>query len=398
MARYRSKQFGLVSRPVKYATVWYYYHYLDGNRSGIISTGIGYTNIKDRVKTRREAERYCEDLLAAGILGKKDTSQTLEDFIQSMNFWDWHRSDYIRGILARTEDGKAGITQSYVNTAYQITRDHILPSHGKRKLERITPQALEDLLFTWAKSASHKSANNWRSVYSVILGEAERLGLIKENPWKKTPPLKPKKNARGGLTIQEVIKILSVRDLSGPRYQYFLAAKIAFLTGLRIGEIRGLYTADVIDIQYNSQVMSYLSITKQHNSHGNEITPTKDKDTRQVPITQELRIELEPLLKNKGYLLSNHPRQETALPENRIRIWFYNRLVDAGVTDRKERNITFHSTRRFFNTLLRQSGTPDDMIRRFTGHDSVSMTDHYTDYLPQDLLAITEAQKKLQFN
>jgi len=65
--------------------------------------------------------------------------------------------------------------------------------------------------------------------------------------------------------------------------------------------------------------------------------------------------------------------------------------VGLGPDIRELRHITFHSARRFFYTLLRHGGVSDDMLRKFTGHDSVEMTDHYTDYLPEDL----QAQSKL---
>jgi len=405
MGRYKVHLFGLVSRPLKSATVWYYYHYLDGERSGLKSTGIGYTNLKDRAKSRREAEAYCQQLLESGHIEKQITKiPTLQEFVDEKNFWDWHLSGYIRGILSRSEEGRQGITKSYVNTAAQITRDHILPAHGSARLDKISVGMIEALLFSWAGTNSHKSANNWRSVYSVILGEAARLGYIEDNPWKKVPSLMPKKKVRGGFTISEVAKILSLESndtLSESGKRYYLAMKIAFLTGLRIGEIRGLFTDDVVDVEYQGRILTYLSVTKQQNSHGNELTSTKDKDSRNVPITRELRKELSPYLTGPGrYLLSIHPKQETAIAEGRIRIWFYNRVELAGIQtkDREARGITFHSTRRFFNTLLRQAGVSDDVIRKFTGHDNQQMTDHYTDYLPQDMDAISTAQKRLMLN
>jgi integrase len=63
--------------------------------------------------------------------------------------------------------------------------------------------------------------------------------------------------------------------------------------------------------------------------------------------------------------------------------------------DREARNITFHSARRFFNTLLRHEKVADSIIRRFTGHDSDEMTEHYTDYLPEDMQEISRAQSRL---
>ncbi|AFG37619.1 tyrosine-type recombinase/integrase [Spirochaeta africana] len=402
MARYRSKPYGLVARRLATATVWYYYHYESGQRSNLISTGIGFTRERDRARTRREATDYCETLVELGKLGGNAGKQiTLQRFVELTAFWDWHRSDYIRGIIARTESDSPGISETYVRTAAQITRDHILLAHGSKLLDSIKPQHLEDLLFSWSRSASHKSANNRRSVYSVILGEATRLGHISANPWARVPPLKPAKKPRGGLTIAEVSRILERRHddmISAAQRCYYLGTKIAFLCGLRIGEVRGLLCDDVIDVDRGDVRMSYLSISKQHSQKLGKLTPTKDKDTRNIPISADLRGELEPQLTGAGrYLLSIHPRQATPISENKMRDWFYRRMDLVGITaeQRTERRITFHSARRFFNTLLRQAGVADSIVQRFTGHDSDAMTEHYTDYLPEDLQSIMTAQDRL---
>ena len=63
--------------------------------------------------------------------------------------------------------------------------------------------------------------------------------------------------------------------------------------------------------------------------------------------------------------------------------------------ERVERHIAFHSARRFFNTLLRSAQVADSTIQRFTGHDNDKMTEHYTDYLPEDLQEISRAQDRL---
>jgi integrase len=80
-------------------------------------------------------------------------------------------------------------------------------------------------------------------------------------------------------------------------------------------------------------------------------------------------------------------------PINRLEEYFNARVEAIGI-DRKERRISFHSTRRFFNTLLRRR-VSGDVLRKMTGHDGEEMTEHYTDYLPEDLTAITDAQSSL---
>ena len=153
---------------------------------------------------------------------------------------------------------------------------------------------------------------------------------------------------------------------------FYLATKLTFLAGLRNGDVCGLFVKDVKDLYIEKESKddrhSYLEVCRQWSQRMNKRTLVKDKDTSKIPIFAELRGELNPLL-----------------PET------------VGIADRVERYIAFHSARRFFNTLLRHERVADDVIRRFTGHDSQEMIVHYTDYLPEDLQVISQAQSRLLF-
>jgi integrase len=213
-------------------------------------------------------------------------------------------------------------------------------------------------------------------------------------------PLSARKNPYGGLTTSEVKRILAPEsiDLSSERDRvYYNAVKVAFFSGLRIGEICGLYTDDVrdfINIVDGQEVrLSYLNVKYQYHRRLKKRTFLKDKDVRQVPITAEIRDDIDRYMTGHDrYLFSFHPQQLHPITDNRLREWLYKRLLAVGIPDREKRNITFHSTRRFFNTLLRHAQIADSTIQRFTGHASDDMTEHYTDYLPDDLQEINRAQ------
>ncbi len=61
--------------------------------------------------------------------------------------------------------------------------------------------------------------------------------------------------------------------------------------------------------------------------------------------------------------------------------------------ERKHRNITFHSHRHFFNSLLVESRVPLQKIQRLTGHLSTEMTQRY--YHSDDLTDIADIQRKI---
>jgi len=408
--RYRDKPFVLVALRRKNATVWGYYTYdKDGKRTSTISTGYGFSRERDRKKSRREAEAYLWELHKHGRLGSRKNAPTLREWVERKRFWDYGKSDYVRQLLARSERDDKGnvikpkITEGYADAAKSDTENHILPYHGDEYLDEITPAMCEELLFRWADEVSHKTANNRRSVYSSIMEEAKRLGEIGENPWDRVSGLSHGDNPHGAFAIEEVSRLLSEDGVDTGRDRlYYMAVKLAFMTGMRLGEVCGLTTDDVRDVELERDGVtiraSYLDIRHQYHKTLKRRTQVKDKEVRQVPIAAEVRDELEPYMTGPGrYLFSFHPRQLTPLTQNRLRDWLYARMESLGIsrTDSAGRKKTFHSTRRFFNTLLRHNRVADDVIRRFTGHDSAQMTEHYTDYLAEDLQMISDAQRKL---
>lgn len=395
----------LFARPLKGGFVWYYRPYdQHGRRLPQRSTGIRFASERDRARTRRAAKASLDEMHARGKLLGSMTATTLDDWVKRHAFWDWKRSTYVRGIIARSEKARPGITENYISDGAGVYEKRIKPYHGTRFLDEITPADCEEILFIWTADVTHKTANNYRSYYSTMLAEAARLGDIQANPWDRVQQLKAEPEKRGGFTIAEGARIISADglDLSDARERtYHLAIKTAFLAGLRVGEVCGLVTDDLrtktIYRGDDAITMYYLDIRMQYHQKLRRRVPVKDKDARAVPITPELATDLGLLMTGQGrYLFSLHPRHEHPLTQQRVREWVYRRMDAVGISagEREARNLTLHSARRFFNTLLRRS-VSDDVLRKMTGHDSSEMSEHYTDYLPEDLLAITEAQGRL---
>lgn len=403
-ARYR-EPYSLFARRLKSGlTMWYYQTYDDdGKRTAPKSTGIGYKSKRDEAKTRREAKAMLDEMYRRGKLGGTTDLLTLAQWVERHRFWDWQRSTYVRGIMKRSEEDRPGITETYFRGGKAAWEQRIRGEHGDKLIDEITPNDCEELLFYWSSQVTHKTANNYRSYYSTMMSEAVRLGDIAKNPWDNVQQLAVKSKPRGGITLAEVSKMLDVdpATLDEHARMYFLATKTAFLAGLRIAEVIGLTTDDVrsktITAGDAEVTMHYLDVRRQWSKKLHRHVPVKDKDARAVPITPDLVRELEPLMLGRDrFLFSFHPRHETPLSENLLRLWSYKRMGEVGISDddRRARGIVFHSARRFFNTLLRRS-VSDDVLRKMTGHDSDEMTEHYTDYLPEDLLAIADAQAKL---
>jgi len=69
--------------------------------------------------------------------------------------------------------------------------------------------------------------------------------------------------------------------------------------------------------------------------------------------------------------------------------------IKINTAERKKRNITFHSWRHFFNTLLRSKGIPDSITQKLTGHKTLEMTDRYTKFSLEDYKDVHDIQEIL---
>lgn len=76
----------------------------------------------------------------------------------------------------------------------------------------------------------------------------------------------------------------------------------------------------------------------------------------------------------------------------------YKRIHAIGIPEeaRKNRNLTFHSWRHFFNTRLIASGVQGEITRAIIGHDSEKMTEHYLHLRTGDMEAVMAVQNEIK--
>ena len=206
----RRKPFSLYLRLVrlpgkkKPVRVYYYRTYDErGRRTVGRSTG---------EETKDKADDYCRRLQAAGqlITGPGPVEDlapeipTLARWAESEHWWCWGECAYLRGQLNRSDPNKPGVSHRYADDALRDLKKWILPYHGEKRLDKITPGNLEALLSAWQeKGLSRKTINNRASVYRIMLGEAERLRIIPENPWTRVKSFKADDHPKGILTLEE---------------------------------------------------------------------------------------------------------------------------------------------------------------------------------------------------
>ena len=190
------------------------------------------------------------------------------------------------------------------------------------------------------------TVNCYFSVLSVILKYAVNKGYILNNPMEKMEKNdKPKTNnkLREYLTIEE-LRILNDTYCSNPTVKN--AFLFACYTGLRKSDIRQV-TWEMID--------------KRHI----RLNMVKTGDEINIPLTKKaLSFVKEPRIDEFVFHLGS---------DNSLRLCLNKWLKASGIA----KNITFHSSRHTFATLLISSGTDIYTVSKMLGHRDVSTTTIY---------------------
>ncbi|MDC7124796.1 MAG: hypothetical protein PQJ46_04475, partial [Spirochaetales bacterium] len=171
-------------------------------------------------------------------------------------FWK-EDSDYVKSKKIR---GRS-LSSDYLHNSFICIEKHVIPflrNCGKEGiyLSQVTPGLLEKLLTSLSEN-NNLSSRRINAIYQAVtvpLAEAERLGIISNNPAKRVQKLTEKKPERKILTPGEVKAFFGIvpEDL-----RLYGINMLAATTGMRLGECRGLKRQCLhdtwIEIKYNWQ-------------------------------------------------------------------------------------------------------------------------------------------------
>ncbi len=359
--------------------VWYYQTYDDsGKRTTAYSTG----------QTSKSAARHiCRKLLREGKL-LPDTGGRITFGTYSKDWWDWEKCEYLA--YKRT---RRNITKSYANSGQIILRNHILPYFKDMRMEDIRIYDVEKWLQSLvANGQSTTSANHYLSFLRIMMTEAVRRNILKEDISRKVPTLKKNDFTRGILPHDIVQKIFDESNIKEywPNIKCYYASLLAACTGMRMGEVRGL--------RYSDLGKGMVSISRQfHAKFG--VTDTKNHKCREVPLPQSLIDELLKMERksDEDFIFASKHNNGNPIHPTSISRALISAVGKAGIKEEelKAKNITFHSWRHYFNTVMRSNNVSDSKLRSMTGHQSATMTDHYTHYATEDLKEIGNIQAKI---
>ena len=354
--------FTLYKRTLKSGKKVFYAKFLnpDGTYTAGRSTG---------KSTRKAAELEAWDYISTGKIAKKQNYKLKE---YATDFFDWNG----QWALSKRSAGKR-ISEDQCKTNQGKTDLHIIKKIGNLYLTEIdtaTVKRLRNDLFKDGYSGS--TINKVIGCLRAILETAEEDRLLRHLPRFERSGLNQKE--RGILTQAEVQELF---NLEWKDKRVYAGNLISASTGFRLSEVLGIKRRNI--------KKGYIEITGSWSTRNRAYKDNlkNGQASRTVPIPESVQTVIDDLLlkspfkDDDSYLLYCPGYPDKPIEHIEITRVFFEALkkLDPAITDeiRIQRNITFHSHRHFFNSLLVESRIPLQKIQRLTGHLSPEMTQRY---------------------
>jgi len=310
-------------------------------------------------------------------------------------FWD------VAGEYARICAGTGNpLSTQYLVTNGQAVQKYILPWLRQTKRQRIrisqvTAGILEELKLhlqdqeSRGQLLSARRVNGIMQAVTVALAEAKRMGKIQVNPALSIRRLKEIKPSRHILTLQEAVKFFQIE---WPEIRQKTINLLAAATGMRLGECLGLQVTDIKDrqIQIGEKQVTYQVVDLRHNWQPMEgIKAPKGGSYGELPIPDSLAEMLFQLIESNpwrnGFVFYGNLRDKPMHARGVSEV-FREAIHAVGISEeeRRQRRLTFHSWRHWYNSMIRAQGNlPDYALRQLTRHKAEEMTERYTNILPE---------------
>jgi integrase len=238
--------------------------------------------------------------------------------------------------------------------AEQRMRDHVLPVLGRKLLVEVTPADIRGLchaLEAKKRLASRTVVHVLSDVRCMFNYAAQEVGLIERSPFRgKLMPVLQDEPPDPFLD-HEVDVIL---EMTPPQHQSLV--RLALLSGLRYGELRGLRWNDLVGGE-----RPHLIVRRSHDG------PTKSRKTRAVPLTVEAVAILRELPRSSVFVFPGRFGGMRARDASSL----------SRVLKRHVSRYRFHRLRHTLATRFLEAGGTSDMLRLILGHSTVKLTERY---------------------
>ena len=347
---------------------WGYYWYDKDGKRHFRSTGR---------ETKHEAMKVINERIRNGELGffPEDKPVTFREYTE-----DFFLEDKCRWVKERRRTGHK-IAASTLYIYRRILEGNLVPYFGDRQLKNIDKNMIrryEDRSVGEGKSLA--TVAGYSRILSIIMGFAKSEDKIDKDPFDSMQSIVGNSRKKNAFTLDQVRQLLSCKWDNEFYKKIFM---FACLTGLRVGEIQGLKVKYVHD--------DYIEIVESYSHTIKKQKDTKNHKSRVIPFPDDMREDIEALCKGKGpddivFRIGNK--------DHFSRNTLYSNMKGAmELCGIPQDNLSFHSTRHFFDTYLYvKAGVDKEKIREVIGHSSDEMFRHYLHIQAEDLDEVRKAQ------
>lgn len=286
-----------------------------------------------------------------------------------------------------------------------IVYGYLAPNLGQTNVSELTPAQIECAMEVWRrrpiprrkKTVSERTVRHAFDTLKSALKYSMRCELISKNPCDAVDRPRAASTSPNGLSISELIVLVSGLEESPLQ----VPALIAAAGGFRRGELLGLIWNDIDMHAGVVQVQRSLSIARDKTL---ELKPPKTKKSRRyvvLPKFAMVALERYRELQAERYegLCIPAPSGSTPVFDFEGRLWnpdkfsakFYYEVHTRGLPA-----TNFHGLRHTHASLSMQSGTPLKVTSDNLGHSSITITaDLYTHVIDGDRLKAAERLQDL---
>lgn len=235
---------------------------------------------------------------------------------------------------------------------------------GNRDLKHITTKEIDHFLIGKFRSSKH-AAHLYLRTLKAAFNKAITWGYLEINPFIKIKIPKPPKNNPMFITESELELILSKTD----NHDLSDIFKVAFFTGMRLGELTNL-KARQVDL---NNLLIRVSCDKNFQ--------TKSKQERVIPLAKQIISIITDRVNSKQVYLftktGNIKYNEDYVSKKFKEAVYNTRLPDS---------IHFHTLRHSFASNLVRNGASLYIVKELLGHQSITTTQIYSHLSNQDLV------------
>lgn len=379
-----------------------------GNRRSVDELNVLIGNPPEHIRNRDRAVIIAQKALETGkaFSSKRGKAMDIEPIEEKegriffsewvRNFWSFDVSPYVK---RKSIEGKPP-TRSHCSNQLRTFNNHCAPLiDDSLTLDSFTVGKMEEIkVQMFDRGLSNATINKAINCIRKPLSEAYRMGYIRDNIANRLENVQEDNEEKGILSeVEENALLKHLKDTTQQdtyeRWKYLFVA-LSHYTGMRLGEIQALTpsTFEVVDDE-----TTIITVSRAW-SDEDKIKGTKNGKARYTtaptPLCREI---LEYSNWNpEGLIFASLVKPSVPINKTTIGEVFREAIHAIGIDEeeRKQRNITFHSLRHYFNTYLVNSGLDREEVRRVTGHSSDSMTERYLHETREHLLKQSKARSE----